>query len=162
MAKKKKKNLLPDKPSKLILVALEDLEWAEKNPKYRISMHAWHQPGMMEISHFDGETESEQEVCQVCFAGSVMAKTCKSEWSSELTPHKFPKELKRKLIALNHFRCGEVESGLSCLGVDTPLSLDANPWYTDHEMDEISADENRTVWKKQMRRMAGHLAKHGL
>lgn len=62
MARTKK---LPDKPSKLIRVALSDLIAVEKMKKtYRIDMGDWH-AGAFE----DGDK------CSVCFAGSVMART---------------------------------------------------------------------------------------
>lgn len=54
---------LPNKPSKLILLALKDLELVEKDERYAVNMHTWHRPK-------DG-------ICQVCLAGSVLAKSLK-------------------------------------------------------------------------------------
>lgn len=53
---------LPDYPSQILEVALEDLEKCEKDPKFSINMSTWSRVGL------DG-------VCEVCLGGSVLAKT---------------------------------------------------------------------------------------
>ena len=52
---------LPNKPSELLKVALTDLELVEGDSKYRVDMRNWHTP------QYD-------KTCEVCLAGSVMAK----------------------------------------------------------------------------------------
>ena len=51
---------LPSKLSDVILIALEDLEKAEKSKEYEIDMDDWYKPN---------------GVCKVCFAGAVMAQS---------------------------------------------------------------------------------------
>ena len=58
-------NQLPDKPSELIRLAIRDMQLCERDPRYNLNMNQWHSGGSS-----DGE-----RVCQVCMAGSVMAKT---------------------------------------------------------------------------------------
>ena len=53
---------LPDKPSELIRLALADLRKCEADPRYLIDMAQWHRPVTSEL-------------CHVCLAGAVMART---------------------------------------------------------------------------------------
>jgi hypothetical protein len=55
---------LPDKPSDLLQLALDDLELCEKDRNYTIDMSEWHTP-----------SQDESEKCAVCIAGAVIAKT---------------------------------------------------------------------------------------
>jgi hypothetical protein len=64
---------LPELPSDLIEVAVHDLELCRADPRYEINMGAWHRP-------FD-------EVCHVCLAGSVLAKTFHADPHAFATPH---------------------------------------------------------------------------
>lgn len=76
--------------SQMILLALSDLEEAEKNPKYRIDMGTWHSPN----SH-----------CSVCFGGAVMAGTLGVSKDDEVVPEDFHDEDERKLLAMDCMRC---------------------------------------------------------
>lgn len=58
-------DVLPDKLSELLEVALTDLKKCERSTKYRVSMLHWHTP------------VPEGNACWVCLAGSVMAKEFK-------------------------------------------------------------------------------------
>lgn len=58
-----KKRELPDEPSKLIRVALRDLEKCENDFRYRVDMSFWH------------NASEETGVCSVCLAGATLAKT---------------------------------------------------------------------------------------
>ena len=98
---------LPNIPSELLSIALEDLKLCEKDPDYKIEMNAWH------------NWESRKKVCYVCLAGAFLAKS-----------HAFPKnqtfnytnignnrELDRQIHSLNMFRCGFIGAGLSFLNI---------------------------------------------
>ena len=54
---------LPDKLSDLFTVAVNDLEKIQKDNKYKINMPTWH------------SYNKRNEICYVCMAGAVMAKT---------------------------------------------------------------------------------------
>lgn len=103
-----KKIDLPEKPSDLILVALEDLEKVEKSKTYKVFMEDWHNP-------FDGKK------CEVCFAGSVMAMEGRLSKNKYVEADKcFDEKTWEKFYALNNFRRGMVVSGLNCMGIDAP------------------------------------------
>lgn len=97
---------LPDKPSELIRVALADLEKCENDPKYEIFMGTWHDP------------YPSAGVCDVCLAGSVLAKTMGFDPSVYVAPydHHLSSENSAKLSALDDFRTGDLRVGLSCMG----------------------------------------------
>jgi hypothetical protein len=102
---KRKKNLLPDKPSELLRVALTDLEKTVAMPeKYEINMQIWHQP------------DSDDKKCYVCLAGSVLAQTCKVPWETDGWENLISSKDENKIYALNLFRVGEYEAALEYLG----------------------------------------------
>lgn len=53
------------KTSALLKLALTDLRKVEQDPQYEVDMMVWHAP------------LSSRNVCQVCLAGAVLAKTCR-------------------------------------------------------------------------------------
>lgn len=93
---------LPDKPSELIMLALKDLNLVRGDDRYKIDMICW---------HVKYRTE---EVCRVCLAGSVMAKTLHAtiEDDAGIRPEFYETDTKCKLEALDNFRQGHVVSGL--------------------------------------------------
>lgn len=99
---------LPDKPSKLILLALRDLELVEKDKRYKVKMEYWHQPI--------------EKKCYVCLAGSVLAKSFKEPISLLSSPDYFP-GLANKLWALNSFRGGYISEGLYHLNIKCESKL---------------------------------------
>jgi hypothetical protein len=88
LIKLKAKVRLPSKPSKLIRLALADLEEVESNSRYEVD------------------------------AGSVMVRTLKAPFTAKLYPQNFSKSVDRKLNALNEFRNGHVGAGLISLGLN--------------------------------------------
>lgn len=96
------------KPSELIRHALKDLSTVEKQrDTYRIDMDKWHQPN----SH-----------CTVCFAGSVMAQTFRTDPKKELCPSELHIDVRsrRRLALLNRVREGEVYSFVQRFYYDEP------------------------------------------
>lgn len=93
---------LPDKPSELLEIALEDLEKCEKSPKYEIDMGVWHCPDV-------------DEKCYVCLAGAVMAPMCHD--SLHMTPSHFDPDTRNKLRAINSFRLGECADAFYSMGL---------------------------------------------
>jgi hypothetical protein len=94
---------LPDKPSELLLVALEDLERAEKAAGVAVDMEVWY--------------DDDGKECSVCFAGGCMVRVLEVlpkelRNNLELAPRDFCDTLRAKFLALNAFRTGDVVGGL--------------------------------------------------
>lgn len=105
---------LPDKPSELITLALEDLIAVERLPDYTVDMDYWHVPAadMLQDDPDYGDT------CTVCFAGSVMAMSCELTRDDHHNRAGFTNEIWNKFFALNDFRVGFVKDGLRKLGIN--------------------------------------------
>ena len=88
-------------PSELIRVALIDLELCEKDDKYFVSMNSWHHP------------YKKEDICYVCLAGAVMAKSLHMNRARFGEPCDFPRQISLKLRALNWLREGRVTKGMS-------------------------------------------------
>ena len=131
---------LPDKPSELILLALNDLKKCEADPGYEIGMDEWHQPLYY-------------NVCEVCFAGAVMAKTLGAEKRISKVPECYKdKNNNNKLRALNYFRIGNVRDGMVLMGLDFPII----EWgVADYRHDPKE-------FHKDMEALAAYLKRHGL
>lgn len=131
---------LPNKPSKLIRLAIKDLEAVEKNPRYTIDMTTWHTPS------------SGLKGCFVCLAGAVMAQTLRADREGNRLPHDFkktfgllPSKNHKRLEALDFFRRGLLYAGLQVLGYpkevcerfenDAPYNL-----YTSQEAKQFKDD----------------------
>jgi len=131
---------LPNKPSKLLRLALKDLEWCEKHDEYVISMEHWHKPM--------GST------CYVCLAGSVIAHSLEVPSKVSVSPvvTLWNQKTSNKLIALNYFRQGAVADGLRVL----ELSSQIEDFYS------TSYAAQPDVFKREMRTLAEELADDGL
>ena len=134
------KNKLPDKPSDLILLALNDLVLVEENPAYQVFMGSWHDP------HETG--------CQVCLAGAIMSMTLKAHVHKYMDPQEYDKDTRQKLEALDNFRMGLVEYGLMDMGIHKEVGdgFDIKiPNYV----------SNQVGFKQGMRKLAMALSDHG-
>lgn len=132
---------LPDKPSKLIRVALEDLEACERDDRYVIDMAEWH-------TKYSGK-------CHVCLAGSVMSNRLHTPVNVDSGPFAFNDELMWKLVALNEFRRGCVSEGLFRLGY----------YQQARDLWSVSIaryDQSQSEFKNDMRKLADGLEKAGL
>lgn len=116
---------LPEKPSDLILLALEDLSKAEKSDAYDVVMSQWHHP-----CDSDG-------VCEVCLAGSVMAFSLDADVDDDLSPASLylnPQD-HRRLVALDDFRKGDTAKAFRTLGMEPPVGfrreINVPPYYVD-------------------------------
>lgn len=89
---------LPNKLSELIRVALADLESVEGDPRYLVDMQRWHHP------------DFKKNTCQVCLAGSVMAKTLGATIDQFKTYGDYFQG--HKLIALDFVRSGHLHDAL--------------------------------------------------
>lgn len=109
---------LPNKPSKLIRLALADLVRAEHDPLYEIHMGTWHSRRWV-----PGAVGEELGPCSVCFAGVVMAFSLELPIGLDALPECFSDGIKRKLFALDSFRCGGIQTGLAEMGLQLPSGL---------------------------------------
>ena len=96
---------LPDQPSELLKLALNDLIQVENDPRYDINMGEWHYP--------------RETACSVCLAGAVMAGTLDADPGEELSPEDFEQSNDAwKLYALDSARWGDWDEFLKELGLD--------------------------------------------
>lgn len=105
---------LPDKPSELIRLALNDLKKCEKSEDYIINMGVYH--------HYHGAIFG---TCSVCLAGAVMAQTLKLPKATDVNNVRdfFSEVDTFKLKALDQFRTGDIMSGLMKLSIRQPKHL---------------------------------------
>lgn len=156
--------MLPDKLSDLILISLADLEKCENDPNYRIDMDSWH--------HFvslDNAFASISNVCHVCLAGAVAAKSLGIPITADLA---FQDEREyKKLIAIDSIRAGQftlafydfygrLESG------DEPARGSAIEELTARDathglIGRHDVETKGLALKKRMQEIAGILARHG-
>lgn len=86
----------PQRMSEAILMALEDLEAVEQDPRYKVYMDSWHSP------------DPGWNKCMVCLAGSVMAKTLKASHHHYEVPLHFGNPWDKILCALDQIRLGDI------------------------------------------------------
>ncbi len=145
-------DVLPNKPSELISVALRDLEKVQKMKTRKIEMSQW------------VTRTPNNKMCAVCLAGAVMDRTMGATKALPNLRCIFPTDLairgiisrsdRGKLKALNLMREGEVNAGLSNMGVTEPLG-DFN-----RAMPEFRG--KGTKFKAAMRQLAKDLKSKGL
>lgn len=148
---------LPNAPSELILTALADLEWCEKQPDLHINMRHWITPISM------------GGVCQVCLAGASLVRTCGVRPAAcdpfdlaclEVTNPK-QSNLRHKMLALNSFRHGSVMSGLLFLIDEEWIPRAAKKEFTDC-VKICPYHLSPELFKKQLLQLAERLRAHGL
>jgi len=97
---KKRETKLPLLPSALIRVALNDIQEVQRLKKiYKINMGEWH----------NGRSN---ELCELCFAGAVMARTLKASPGQDIMPKEFGIMNGNKLCSLDDFRKGKIKAGM--------------------------------------------------
>ncbi len=120
------KKSLPYIPSELITIALEDLEWVEKNRRYAVKMNHWHSP--LKRGWFFNTP------CKVCLAGAVMAHSLGIETDMSKSPSFFPTKYSEPLYAIDRLRCGDLSGAFVVLRLplcpDLPSRFDI-PYYSD-------------------------------
>lgn len=140
----------PKRLSTAMRIALEDIRKVEKDSRYQVNMHFWHRPVIQETG---------DPVCQVCFAGSVMAKTLNFDprysryggdegdtslaWDSVFT-------------ALDYARLGEVTAALR------EMHRDRFKLRSDQELIPVARYEgNPLQWRKDMFKIVHMLERMG-
>lgn len=163
---------LPRLPSAGILLALADLELAERDPAVEVKMSVWYGGR--------GYTNRPNAECAVCLAGAVMRNTLRIPQPDEnefirmgsstfttattsilpLSSSIFTPATTFKLRALNYFRMGLVEFGVRTwlrIPDDSP-KLKGLPTHRA----VIAYEDDPEEFKRQLRSMATMLAKRGL
>lgn len=118
-------NKLPDKPSELLMVAMEDLEKCENDPSYKIEMSEW--------------VDCRDLVCEVCHAGAVIVHTLKVRGSNNgelISPSDFDEDTEVKLLAIDNIREGYVRNFLTFMGCNIPDSLNfetSYDWFSENK-----------------------------
>jgi len=83
---------LPDTLSGLLACAIDDARQLDRS-LYLPYAGEWH--------------VQQQNLCQVCLSGAVMASSLEADPLKELSPSDFPQDAMNKLFALNRMRCGD-------------------------------------------------------
>lgn len=109
---------LPDKPSELLAIALEDLELCEKDPVYEIDMSTYHSPS------------EETGRCAVCLAGSVLAQRMRVSPKTDWEKIEMDDSEILKLKAIDRLRIGNLLIAGRYLGLSIPLSNRQMPPYS--------------------------------
>lgn len=138
------KSKLPDLPSKLLEVALLDLEKLEKNPAYSINMDNWHSVGA------SGK-------CRVCLAGCVMTLELGADIYDDVAPSRYPSRDADKLWALNQFRCGRIIPGILYLGEELEYRYKGK-----HCVPVVPYEDNPEDFKRDMVDLIVYLESQGL
>lgn len=141
---------LPDLPSAILRHAMEDLVKVENDPRYAVSMSDWH-------SLYNGDDED--QLCHVCLAGAVMAKTLEvpldlggdsSFFSLEGTFEDW-----RKFTMLDFLRSGHIEDALDWVHKELPEGIPSQMEVTDYT-------DNPIEFKHEMEKIAIMLEEAGL
>lgn len=147
-------DMLPNKPSDLLQVALDDLRLCEKDPLYAIEMGDWHKA--------NGK-------CRVCLAGAVMAKTLRCSPTSSFVPSMIGSgyathltdlsgeqrlQLTKQLSAIDRFRSGYIGPAFSFLNMVLPKAIPFS-------MDMHAYSASRSGFYDDMNKLIVLLKQHG-
>ena len=130
---------LPDRPSELLQLALDDLRKCEADPRFVIDMRYW--------------LVAKTNTCHVCLAGSVMAQSLGANVEFDCSPGSFDRDTLKKLMALNYFRQGCIQLGYESLGRKRPTQVRRGwPAATYFDKEQFQQD---------MESLVKHLQEHG-
>ena len=104
-------DLLPDTLSGLLAAAIDDARRLDRDG-YRPASFRWHCP-------------VEEGPCEVCLAGSVIARTYRSSRSLDILPSMFSFAIYRKLCAIDNMRRGKwLNAYLTLYETPAPLAIE--------------------------------------
>lgn len=151
------------KLSTMLLAAIKDLQAAERSEKYVIDMSTWHEP----VDEFGEHADKPKAVCEVCFAGAVLAMRIK------MPPNFYSVGTETEFItaitsAINNLRNGLVRAAyfdlIECpdfrksLPKKFPKSMPTNVPVAGYG----DSPKARAKFHGSMRRLVKRLAKNGL
>lgn len=93
------------KPSELLIEALQALRECEDDTNYNINMGRWHET-------------NDNSTCDVCLAGSVIAKRLRIPKYLSIEPMGLPENIRDILLAFDDFRSGYISFAIDRLGYD--------------------------------------------
>lgn len=96
---------LPNKPSSLIFLAVDCLREIQKSVNYELNQSVEH------------AFSSITDITYVSVAGAVMARSFNIDPKENAVPNCFQPEIQKKLEALNYFSTGNIQTGLTILGI---------------------------------------------
>lgn len=131
---------LPDKPSELLTVALDDLEKVEQMPGYIVDMAHFHWPDV--------------NGCRVCLAGAVIVNRLGGDPGQHLGPIKFDDRTAEAMYALDSLRCGFVGDAFSNLR----LSVRDGAKF---DRDVLDYSDDPAAFKAELRQLAADLKAGG-
>ena len=127
---------LPDKPSELLRMALDDTLKAEKAKGYEVRMGFWHSPNPC----------SDKEICLVCMAGAVMSNRLKADPKHSLSPDSFNRDTALKLDAVDNMRVGAFYDALISLKINNmPGGLRHQPALYHRDRPQFLKDMNHNI-----------------
>lgn len=138
-------------PSKVLALALMDLEAIEKMPDtYKINMETWH----------TASNEGNAPVCHVCLAGSVMSQTLGYRPDTDVFIDRVESEhdqtVATALVALEHYRRGYIDNFLFALikrvGISKDLECSYLKEFTDVSYVGILSPDDHINLKAQIAR----------
>jgi len=152
---------LSEYPSEAILQAVEDLEWAEKNPKYYVDMAIWHYP--------------RQGHCRVGLTGSILARRYVKDHNISSSPleikssllevytEKGAKVIIAKLFSFSSLRRGDIYSFLEAWikGKQRDKSRMTTTILNEVEGGIVNYHDNPNLFKQQLRKIAKILNREG-
>ncbi len=97
-----------NKPWQLIRDAVADLQLQRKCDFIEINMCLWHE---------NAKYLSSPGRCLQCFAGASISRRLGVSLATSCTPSLFDEDTRKKLVALNEFRKGEIGTALVVLGI---------------------------------------------
>lgn len=141
-------SILPDKPSALLALALKDLASCEHNPlHYIVNMGVW----------VIQDPEYPSDPCIVCLAGAVMVQSL-SITKTVVHPndlHALCEADRRKLMALDALRIGEIDDALRQLHLPRPLACPPCVYVPEYI-------DGATAWRVAMDDLHTLLLEHNL
>ena len=122
---------LPNKPSDLLQMALDDTIKAYEHPDYLLNMDEWHHPSL-------------NRPCSVCMAGAIMAFGLGAK--NAATPSCFP-EWFSHLLAIDEFRTNNLDSAFCELGLEGGIPGAVQDAYKP-VMAERYPDKDPSTWNE--------------
>ena len=159
--------VLPDKPSALIRLALEDMAKCEEDPDYEVEMSCFHLPNQDCVPDNPATMQIKPvKRCLVCLAGSVMAQTLGAADTEWLHPADFRDKdgfhptTENRLQALDAFRVGVLWEGLELMGLEDEYELVVQNDMQPDQIADYHHDPERFV--QDMEDLAANLETVGL
>lgn len=133
---------LSNKLSEAARQAMHDLELCMNDDRYVINFNTWHRPVNSNANYqFRQEVN---DLCCICFAGTVMVKSLKADPSRYIDPSDFP-EHENILRALDDLREGLIHSALGRMDIDAPDGISEEMKINQKDYSEFKKDMEKVI-----------------